>query len=777
MGNQEQAVVTAFEDTILTVPIVATHRVSDRGAQIRRLTTLYGLVAALSRASDMEDVYEAAVASVLAGTEAPRAAILTFDQDGIGRFKAWRQLSPEFRQAFAGYMPWREGTRDAQAIVVPDVLADADLAVYREIFAREGIAAAAFIPLALETGVFGAFVLYYANSHQPTAGELDITYVIASHVALAMKRKRSEGALSRSAGGLQTAPLRQEACDPIVAGAIDLHQLETASQYLAAIVESSDDAIVSKDLNGIVTSWNKGAEHIFGYTASEMIGKPISILAAPGRADEMPEILNKIRRGQCVDHYETTRRRKDGETIYISLTVSPIRDASGRIIGASKIARDITERKRAEAERAVLLAREQAARNTAELLNQVGSILAVEFDPQKLVQCVTDVATQLVGAEFGSFFHNVVNEKGESHMLYALSGVSQKAFENFPIPRDTSLFGVTFRGEGVVRCEDVTCDPRYGRNAPYYGMPSGHLPVRSYLAAPVISRSGEVLGGLFFGHSSPGKFSEGHESILTGIAGQAAIAMDNARLFEQSGWVQNELKQSNEELKRANQDLEAFAYSASHDLREPLRTVTLSAQLLERSCGDQLQEEASQCLQNILQGTRRMDNLIRDVLAYAMAAKYPEGPPPLVEPAEVLAGVLEDLKSRIEQAGATITCGELPVISVHESRLGQLFENLIGNALKYRTEKAPRIHISAIERDGWSLFSVADNGIGIDQKFAEHIFGLFKRLHSQGEYPGSGIGLAICQRIVEQYGGRIWLENSVPGEGSTFCFTFPSKHP
>jgi light-regulated signal transduction histidine kinase (bacteriophytochrome) len=176
-----------------------------------------------------------------------------------------------------------------------------------------------------------------------------------------------------------------------------------------------------------------------------------------------------------------------------------------------------------------------------------------------------------------------------------------------------------------------------------------------------------------------------------------------------------------------------------------------------------------------VQGAQRMENLIRDILAYATATKYAEGPPPSVDSGKVLATVLETLKGPIQQAGATITSGPLPVVSVHESRLAQLFQNLIGNAIKYGDKQLPRVHVSAVERDGWSVFSVADNGIGIDRKFADYIFGLFKRLHNRQEYPGSGIGLAICQRIVEQYGGRIWLENSTPGVGSTFCFSFPTR--
>lgn len=374
-------------------------------------------------------------------------------------------------------------------------------------------------------------------------------------------------------------------------------------------------------------------------------------------------------------------------------------------------------------------------------------MLIAELDLEKLVQAVTGVAIEMVGAEFGSFFHNVVNEKGESYTLYTLSGVPREAFAGFPMPRNTAVFAPAFRGEDVVRCEDITQDPRYGKSAPHYGMPKGHLPVRSYLAASVVSR-GEVLGGLFFGHSATGKFTENHEALIRGVAAQAAIAMDNARLFEQAQWVQNELKRSNEELRRVNQDLETFAYSASHDLNEPLRTIAISAELLERTCGGRLEGEEAKFLAVILQGARRMESLIQDLLAYTTATKYEDGPPPDVDSGQVLAAVLENLKVPLEQAGAAVTHTPLPLVAMH---------------------------VSASLRDGWCVLSVADNGIGIDPKFADSIFGLFKRLHTRDQYPGSGIGLAICQRIVERYGGRIWLEKSVLAEGSNFCFSVPAR--
>lgn len=168
----------------------------------------------------------------------------------------------------------------------------------------------------------------------------------------------------------------------------------------------------------------------------------------------------------------------------------------------------------------------------AEALLRVGKLLGDENDLQALVQLVTDEATRLCGAQFGAFFYNVVNQAGESYTLYTLSGVPREAFEGFPMPRNTAVFGPTFAGQEVIRLDDVTKDPRYGKSAPYHGMPQGHLPVRSYLAAAVVSRTGEVHGGLFFGHPEPGRFTEQHEQIIKGIAAQAAIAIDNTRLFQ-----------------------------------------------------------------------------------------------------------------------------------------------------------------------------------------------------------------------------------------------------
>lgn len=288
---------------------------------------------------------------------------------------------------------------------------------------------------------------------------------------------------------------------------------------LAAIVATSDDAIVSKNLDGIILSWNAGAERIFGYTADEVIGKSILILLPPERVDEETDILSKIRQGIRVDHFETIRVCKDGRRIDISVTISPIRDASGKIIGASKIARDVSEHKRLVKER--------------ERLYSLGAAMAVERDVHKVVQLITDATTALSGAQFGSFFYNVANDEGEGYLLFTLSGASRDKFEGFPMPRNTAVFEATFSGKGVVRSDDITKDPRYGKNAPFTGMPHGHLPVRSYLAVPVRGRAGEVLGGLFFGHAEAGVFTTHSEQVVQSIAGHAGVALENAKLHQE----------------------------------------------------------------------------------------------------------------------------------------------------------------------------------------------------------------------------------------------------
>jgi PAS domain S-box-containing protein len=547
-------------------------------------------------------------------------------------------------------------------------------------------------------------------------------------------------------------------------------------QLTTTIIENASAALFMMGPQGRCTYMNEAGERMTGYHPDEILGKVFHEVVHHSHPDGVPypidtcPINQSLPRQQSLIGYEDFFVRKDGSFYPVRCFASPIFNdgvPSGTVIEV----RDISAEQKAEQERDALLLREQQARRTAELLNRVGPILAAELDPRRLSQKITDIATQVAGAEFGALFHNVRNDEGESYALYTLSGAPREAFEKFPMPRNTHVFGPTFSGRENVRSDDITEDPRYGRNAPYHGMPEGHLPVRSYLAVSIVSRSGEVLGGLFFGHPLPAVFTGETEQMVSGIAAQAASALDNARLFADSQQTQHALEKSIEELRRVNEDLNQFAYSASHDLQEPLRMVAIYSQMLKRKFGGKLGADGDEYIRYTIQGATRMEQLVRDLLAYTQASSTQESAT-LVDANEVLDRALDNLKGRIEESRAAITRTPLPKIRMRQVHLEQLWQNLIGNALKYRRDEPPSIHVAAERRDEEWLFSVADNGIGIDEQYREQIFGIFKRLHTADQYSGTGIGLAICQRIVERAGGLIWVESQL-GRGSTFYFTIP----
>jgi PAS domain S-box-containing protein len=242
------------------------------------------------------------------------------------------------------------------------------------------------------------------------------------------------------------------------------------------------------------------------------------------------------------------------------------------------------------------------------------------------------------------------------------------------------------------------------------------------------------------------------------------------RVTERTG----ELMRTNEALRRSNDDLNQFAFAASHDLQEPLRMVALYSQIIQKRYADRLDGDARELFGFVVGGARRMEMLLKDLLAYSQTSSSSEGPLEPVDCEKAIQKVMLNLQAAIEQNDARVTWDALPTVHAHEIRLVQLLQNLIGNAIKYRSEEPPVIHVSAQRREGDWLFGVKDNGIGIEPEYSQQVFGIFKRLHGQN-YEGTGIGLAICQRIVERYGGRIWVE-SKPGAGSMFRFTIaPAK--
>jgi PAS domain S-box-containing protein len=355
-----------------------------------------------------------------------------------------------------------------------------------------------------------------------------------------------------------------------------------ATSRLAAIVESSVDAIMSLTLQGVITSWNSGAEHMYGYGAGEVVGHHVSMLIAPERVDEVAPILERMRRGERVEHFESTRRRRDGSPLDISVSISPIRDASSALVGASVVSRDITARKLADAE----------------------------------------------------------------------------------------------------------------------------------------------------------------------LARQA------------------------EDIRRSNEELEQFAYVASHDLSEPLRTISGFIELLAQRYKGQIDDDADRFIKHTVEGCSRMRQLIDDLLTYSRAGHADELT--ATNCSRVVSQVLTGMAATLAETGGQVDYEGLPTVLGDSVELAQLFQNLIANGIKFaRPGIAPRVHIEGCRQaDTWTI-SVADNGIGIEPEYRDRVFGMFQRLHARDTYPGTGIGLAICMRIVRAHRGLIWVDDNDEA-GSRFCFTLPA---
>ncbi len=652
---------------------------------------------------------------------------------------------------------------------------------------------------------------------------------------------------------------------------------EETRLLLGSIVDSSDDAIISKDLNGVITSWNNSAERLYGYTAAEAIGKSIMIVIPQDRREEEREILARLQRGERVDHFETTRCRKDGALLHVSLTISPLSNTQGEIIGVSKIARDITPQKRAEEAIRTLNARLTEDLAAMTRMQQLSTRLIQVGGFSELLAEILDAGIEITAADMGNI--QLLDDDGRLRIA-AHRGFEAPFLEFFDEVHDglAACGSALQKGERVI-VEDVALSPVFsGTPALDAMLAAGSRAVQS---TPLVSRAGRVLGMFSTHYRRPRRPSERELQLLDLLARQAADLIERKRgeegrsqlsaIVEASGdsiyvydfdgkiltWnhaaeelygfgaeeiigrsaeaivppdrraelreiikaagsaasiVRNletarmrrdgsvfpalltispirdesgqavalsviarditERKRAENELRRANQDLEQFAYSASHDLQEPLRTIKIYSELLADRLGIAIEGETAEFLDFLQSAATRMELLVRDLLAYTQVTRL-DAPLEETDANQTLAEALANLGGAIAESGAAVTSDRLPVLRAHGTHLRQLFQNLIGNAIKYRGEdRAPTVHIGAERQDGHWVFTVRDNGIGIQPEFKEQIFGLFTRLHNADRYAGTGIGLAICQRIVERYHGRIWVE-SEPGRGSEFRFTLP----
>ena len=576
----------------------------------------------------------------------------------------------------------------------------------------------------------------------------------------------------------------------------------TAAQWRQIVNGATDTAIISTDPDGLITSWNEGANRLFGWSEAEMFGQRLDALfpedQREGRVSREMADAVAIGRGGGDEGW---RRRKDGSLFWAIGQMTPIR-ADDRVIGFIKIVRDHSQRRRAEEAL-------QAERRTLALLNRAGSALAIETDLEKLVQIVTDAGVELTGAQFGAFFYNVLNEASESYMLYTLSGAPKEAFAKFPMPRNTEVFAPTFAGEAIVRSDDITKDPRYGKNAPRKGMPDGHFPVRSYLAVPVVSRSGEVIGGLFFGHTKVGMFSENSERGLSGLAAEAAVAIENARLLQANereiaerrraeealrqlnATLEEEVRERTDQLRareealRQSQKMEAIGQltgGVAHDFNNLLQIIVGSLEIIQRGLPAEL-TRLGRAAANAMTGARRAAALTQRLLTFAR--RQPLDPKPLN--VNLLVNGMSDMIQRSlgeTIAVETVLAAGLWRIEADPNELESAILNLCVNARDAMPEggrltiETSNMHIdrayAAVHAEvmpgQYVSISISDTGAGMSADTIAHAFEPFFTTKPVGQ--GTGLGLSQVYGFAKQSSGHVAIY-SEPGQGTTVRIYLP----
>ncbi|MGK6352628.1 PAS domain S-box protein [Parapedobacter sp. DT-150] len=521
---------------------------------------------------------------------------------------------------------------------------------------------------------------------------------------------------------------------------------DTKQAILSSIIASSDDAIISKNLDGIITSWNKGAQQIFGYTEKEAIGKPITILIPKERIDEETHILSQIRSGKKVDHFRTVRLSKTGEEIHVSLTVSPVKNSSGRIVGASKIARDIT--KQANAEAAIRL-----YASNLEAINSISKSISEKLDVSKIMQYVVDATTNLTGAAFGAFFYHAKNEEGKAVTRYALSGISAAIFEGEGAlsgePVQTQLSAINLRDIRNERHMSLALDDR---------LPEKQRPVvSSYLQVPVTSSNGLVVGELFFGHPEPGMFDSRHEELVNSIASQAAIALDNSKLFD--------------EVKSLSQKKDEFIALASHELKTPLTSIGGFLQILQKKSQDPLLDKF---IHKTIKLVEKLNNLVSDLLDVSRVENT--SLPFHMEAFDCRVLVMDVLETfRHTFADHRFLFDDAmneAMVFADKQRIEQVLTNLLDNAIKY-SPQSNNVYVSLVDEGDHVQIKVRDEGTGMNEEQRAGLFTRFYRVEdSRAKVPGLGLGLFLSKQIIAGHGGQLLCQSEL-GSGSEFYFTVP----
>lgn len=499
-------------------------------------------------------------------------------------------------------------------------------------------------------------------------------------------------------------------------------KLEEQQALYSSIINSSDDAIFSKSLDGEITSWNHGAEKVFGYPSKEIMGKHISTIVPAYLQGEEVEIMKKIHQGESVVHYETERIRKDGTIISVSITISPIRDSLGKITGASKISRDISERKKAEESLRL------AEANYREIFDKASDAIYVhEIETGRVIE-VNQRASIITGYTREELLNGDPRELMTDNPDYTLQHAMnhlQKAASGEP-----QLFDWMGKNkDGAVNWLEVNLKKA--------------------------SIAGKVRILAFFREINDRKKAQ----------------FELQKLHEE---LEQKIADRTEQLETANKELEAFSYSVSHDLRAPLRAINGFAKMIGENYGSAFDNEAKRLFSRITVNAIKMGLLIDNLLEFSRLGKKEIHKSP-IRMTELAKATLLEINSTINHEAA-VKIHKLHSANADSTMIKQVMINLLSNAIKYssKTEK-PVIVIKSYLEENEIIYSVSDNGVGFNNQFVHKLFGVFQRLHLKTDFEGTGVGLALVKRIINKHGGRVWAVGEL-NKGATFCFSLPKTN-
>ena len=514
-----------------------------------------------------------------------------------------------------------------------------------------------------------------------------------------------------------------------------LKELQESEKKFRNLYDEAPNAYFSVSRDKSITNCNKAAEKLLGYSKAEILKLSVSDLYADTDQGILKAlgIFKRLLNNEIIHDEELMMQKKNGKPIWISLSVKPILDKNGNVIESRSMVSDITEHKKAD----------QKVKRTVEDLQHSNEEQKKAKEELQKNKISLENAQRI--ARVGNWDWNIVtNELYWSDEIYRIFGLK-------PIE-----FGATYESFiKTVHPDDrefvqISVDEALHENKPYS---IDHSIVLSNGAVRIVHEEAEV------------SFDE---------TGKAIKMVGTVQDITERKRAEKKLYKTMKDLERSNAELEQFAYIASHDLQEPLRSVASFTQLLQQRYKDKLDEDANEFIKFAVDGATRMQSLIQDLLLLSRVGTRGE-PFKETDMNIILNYVIENITQSIKDTNAKITNDPLPVIFADDSQMIQLLQNLILNAIKFHGDEPPHIHISAKAKAKDWVFSVKDNGIGIDSKYFEKIFVVFQRLHKGGEYEGTGIGLAVCKKIAQRHGGKIWVESAGKNKGSTFIVKLPIK--